>query len=108
MDLTKAGANGGSLGYAQRNLEPGGVDGGYLGVGLDAYGNFANDAELRGNGCPRRPEVPPVTSQLPVPDTVTLRGPGQGDDGYCFLDSTIERTPPSRRASAPRSPRQPA
>lgn len=88
VDLTKAGANGGSLGYAQRNLEPG-VDGGYLGVGLDAYGNFANDAELRGNGCPDD-QKSPVTSQLPVPDTVTLRGPGQGDDGYCFLDSTIE------------------
>ncbi len=88
VDLTKAGANGGSLGYAQRNLEPG-VDGGYLGVGLDAYGNFANDAELRGNGCPDA-QKSPVTSGLPVTDTVTLRGPGQGDDGYCYLDSTIE------------------
>ncbi|MEV5656929.1 hypothetical protein [Streptomyces sp. NPDC052291] len=102
VDLTKAGANGGSLGYAQRNLETG-VDGGYLGVGPDAYGNFANDAELRGNGCPDD-QKSSVTSRLPVPDTVTLCGPGQGDDGYCFLDSTIEATPPSRPASAPRSP----
>ncbi|MGN5633187.1 DUF7927 domain-containing protein, partial [Streptomyces sp. AC154] len=88
VDLTEAGADGGSLGYAQRNLDPG-VNGGYLGVGLDAYGNFANDAELRGNGCPDS-QKSPVTSGLPVADTVTLRGPGQGDDGYCYLDSTIE------------------
>ncbi|WP_371602961.1 hypothetical protein OG345_14510 [Streptomyces sp. NBC_01220] len=87
VDLTEAGSDGGSLGYAQRNLDPG-VDGGYLGVGLDAYGNFANDAELRGNGCPDS-QRSPVTSELPVTNTVTLRGPGQGDDGYCYLDSTI-------------------
>ncbi|WP_327709150.1 hypothetical protein OG912_10670 [Streptomyces sp. NBC_00464] len=87
VDLTEAGADGGSLGYAQRNLDPG-VDGGYLGVGLDAYGNFANDAELRGNGCPDS-QRSPVTSELPVTNTLTLRGPGQGDDGYCYLDSTI-------------------
>uniref|UniRef100_A0AAU2VP91 DUF11 domain-containing protein n=1 Tax=Streptomyces sp. NBC_00008 TaxID=2903610 RepID=A0AAU2VP91_9ACTN len=95
VDLTEAGADGGSLGYAQRNLDPG-VDGGYLGVGLDAYGNFANDAELRGNGCPDS-QRSPVTSELPVTDTVTLRGPGQGDDGYCYLDSTI--TPDDTQAS---------
>jgi uncharacterized repeat protein (TIGR01451 family) len=87
-DLTKAGATGGSLGYAQRNLEPG-VDGGYLGVGLDAYGNFANDAEQRGNECPDG-QKSPVTSELPVTDTVTLRGPGNGITEYCFLDSTIK------------------
>ena len=40
-DLTSAGADGGSLGDAQRNLAPG-VDGGYLGIGLDACGNFAD------------------------------------------------------------------
>lgn len=87
VDLTDAGADGGSLGYAQRNLDPG-VNGGYLGVGLDAYGNFANDEELRGNGCPES-QRSPVTSGLPVTNSVTLRGPGQGDDGYCYLDSTI-------------------
>ncbi|MFI0939082.1 hypothetical protein [Streptomyces sp. NPDC021020] len=94
-DLTSAGATGGSLGYAQRNLEPG-VDGGYLGVGLDAYGNFVNDGEQRGLGC-QAPEVSPVPPEDQVPDTVTLRGPGQDLDGYCFLTSTItsDATQPS-------------
>ncbi|MGW5354727.1 DUF7507 domain-containing protein [Streptomyces sp. NPDC004031] len=96
-DLTSAGATGGSLGYAQRNLEPG-VDGGYLGVGLDAYGNFVNDGEQRGLGC-QPPEVSPVQANPPaqVPDTVTLRGPGQDLNGYCFLASTItpDATQPS-------------
>ncbi|GAA2066842.1 hypothetical protein GCM10009839_93320 [Catenulispora yoronensis] len=86
-NLTMAGADGGSLGYAQRNLTPG-VDGGYLGLGLDAYGNFVNDAEQRGLNCPADHQSPvPMASQ--VPDSVTLRGPGQGIDGYCFLASTI-------------------
>jgi uncharacterized repeat protein (TIGR01451 family) len=90
-DLTSAGADGGSLGYAQRNLDPG-VDGGYVGVGLDAYGNFVNDFENRGLGCPDS-EKSPVTINATVPDTVTLRGPGQGDDGYCYLASTITADP---------------
>ncbi|WP_062207803.1 DUF11 domain-containing protein [Streptomyces sp. NBRC 109706] len=86
-NLTSTGATGGSLGYAQRNLEPG-VDGGYVGVGLDAYGNFVNDFENRGNGCPDD-QRSPVTVDAQVPNTVTLRGPGQGIEGYCYLTSTI-------------------
>ena len=49
--LTQTGGLGGSLGYAQRNNEPG-VNGGYLGVGLDAFGNFFDDGENRGANCP--------------------------------------------------------
>lgn len=87
-DLTSAGADGGSLGYAQRNLTPG-VDGGYLGLGLDAYGNFVNDGEQRGLGCPADHQSP-VNPLDQVPNAITLRGPGQGIDGYCFLASTIK------------------
>ena len=50
QNLTQPGADGGSLGYAQRN-DIAGLVGGYFGVGIDEYGNFSNDSENRGNGC---------------------------------------------------------
>lgn len=78
--LTAPGANGGSLGYAQRNSSPG-VANGYLGVGLDEYGNYTNDTENRGNGCATR-----APGGL-RPNYVGLRGPGNGTTGYCLLAS---------------------
>ena len=51
-NLTATGANGGSLGYAQKDGTQPGIVGGYIGVGFDAYGNFYNDGECRGTGCP--------------------------------------------------------
>ena len=80
-NLTQPGADGGSLGYAQRNDTPG-LLGGYFGVGIDEYGNFANDGENRGNGCSPHPE-----NKL-YPDHVSLRGPGSGVDQYCRLATT--------------------
>lgn len=88
-DLTEAGAFGGSLGYAQHGDNPG-VDGAYLGLGLDAWGNFSADTENRGNGCPedyRAPEHLRVAMNR-APDNVALRGPGQGTEGYCLLATT--------------------
>ncbi|MFC1409236.1 hypothetical protein ACEZCY_10920 [Streptacidiphilus sp. N1-12] len=108
VDLTHAGADGGSLGYAQRNLTPG-VVGGFLGIGLDAYGNFANDAEYRGKDCPPD-EQSPVAPDRQVTDSVTLRGPGEGIEGYCFLDSTMRLSPgipPSYVTTLPGSLREP-
>lgn len=95
-DLTETGAMGGSLGYAQRITEDAdtpnspGVDGGYLGLGLDAWGNFSADTEGRGSGCPedrRAPEHLQVYANR-APDTAALRGPGQGFDGYCLLETS--------------------
>ncbi|MFB7917990.1 hypothetical protein [Streptomyces sp. NPDC056061] len=94
--LTAPGAFGGSLGYAQKlpdddpnaTLLPG-VDHGYLGVGLDVLGNYFGDWEHRGNGCATR--SPAGTSfhvPAPGPNMVTLRGPGNGTEGYCFLTAT--------------------
>ncbi|MFS4505080.1 lectin-like domain-containing protein [Clavibacter sp. Sh2141] len=77
VPLTSAGPPGGSLGYAQ-NTGVNGVAGGYLGVGLDAFGNFSSPAEGRGAGC-----VAPGPGQRA--NTVALRGPGQGTTGYCYL-----------------------
>jgi uncharacterized repeat protein (TIGR01451 family) len=91
--LTRAGAFGGSLGYAQKvkgsevNVKEDvpGVEGGYLGIGFDEFGNFANDNEGRGHGCgtPPGPDVHGL-----FPDHVSLRGPGEGIDGYCLLERT--------------------
>ena len=94
--LTHPGAFGGSLGYAQKlpDADPArpflpGVDRGYLGVGLDVLGNYFGDWEQRGNGCDRR--SPAGTSfRVPGPgaNMVTVRGPGDGVQGYCFLAAT--------------------
>jgi gliding motility-associated-like protein len=76
------GGFGGSLGYAQyANTTPTsgsvGVSGGYLGVGLDEYGNFSNPIEGRQGGPGFRP------------GSITLRGQGNGNaqtsTNYPFL-----------------------
>lgn len=88
-ELTSTGAYGGGLGYTQRTGESEGVKMAYLGVGLDAYGNYAVDFEGRGDGCPDD-EKPPAEYQVydRPPNTVTLRGPGNGNEGYCYLAGT--------------------
>ncbi|MDU0372748.1 T9SS type A sorting domain-containing protein [Hymenobacter endophyticus] len=62
------GASGGSLGYAQKTSDPisDGVPNGYVGIGIDEFGNFANPTEGRVGGPGSRP------------DAVSLRGPGNG------------------------------
>lgn len=74
------GAFGGSLGYAQKTAASGavttdvpGVSKGYLGIGLDEYGNFSNPTEGR------------IGGPGSVPQAVALRGPGTGITGYSYL-----------------------
>ncbi|WP_244931974.1 hypothetical protein [Nocardioides sp. W7] len=101
--LDAPGAFGGSLGYAQklpdddptRAFIPG-VDGGYLGIGLDALGNYFGDWERRSNGCPSAGRSPAGSGlRRPEPDKITVRGPGNDIVGYCFITSTstnLDRT----------------
>ncbi|PSB47561.1 hypothetical protein C7B67_18915 [filamentous cyanobacterium Phorm 6] len=65
---TKAGGFGGSLGYAQ-NTNSGslGILGGYLGVGLDEYGNFSSVVAGKQGGISNNPSDR-------LPDAVGLRG----------------------------------
>ncbi|MGI5202421.1 lectin-like domain-containing protein [Spirillospora sp. CA-108201] len=109
--LTTPGAFGGSLGYAQKL--PGGradgqfipgVDGGYLGIGLDVLGDYFGDGEGRGNGCARRsPAGTAFRPPAPGPNVVTARGPGDGVTGYCLLGATTgsRTTGGSWRSSLP-------
>jgi uncharacterized repeat protein (TIGR01451 family) len=82
-NLTATGALGSALGYSQNTtLGTPGVDGAYLGLGIDATGNFYSNADGKGSGC-----VNPGGS-FGVSNSLVLRGPGQGSTGYCYLAGT--------------------
>ena len=92
---TAIGQSGGALGYSALNSNTNGLTAGYLGVGLDAYGNFSNKFE--GSGCT---DPPNITQRMP--GQVVVRGPGNGTVGYCALQSsaaTATSSPLTLRAS---------
>ncbi|MCP9338633.1 DUF6701 domain-containing protein [Stutzerimonas xanthomarina] len=74
------GGFGGSLGYAQLNdnaNKVSGFAGGWLGIALDEYGNFSTRGEGREGGRTDR-----------IPDSVSMRGAGNGLVGYRYLAGT--------------------
>ena len=69
------GAFGGPLGYGTRgNLANPGFAGGWLGVGIDEFGNFSGEGGPGGPG--------------QRPDSVAVRGSGSGATGYAYIAGT--------------------
>ena len=97
----RIGGLGGSLGYSAS--AGGGVSGlsnAYLGIGLDRYGNFVNNV-FGGSGCSGDASTPGYR----VPNSVTVRGPGNGTTGYCVLatqqvNGSLSATNVTNRAAA--------
>ncbi|EKO3774553.1 MSHA biogenesis protein MshQ, partial [Vibrio metschnikovii] len=67
----RAGAFGGPLGYGFKPNEPG-FAGGWLGIGIDEYGNFSNEGGQGSKPGRRR-------------QSVALRGSGEAETGYRYL-----------------------
>ncbi|WP_261199366.1 hypothetical protein [Laspinema olomoucense] len=88
VNPTQAGAFGAALGYAQRSgLAPDapGIEGGYVGIGFDEFGNFSVGAPA---GFPS-----PLTGLVGGKDNrirnqVAIRGAGSGPTGYEYLLGT--------------------
>ncbi|MCL1057136.1 MSHA biogenesis protein MshQ [Shewanella gelidimarina] len=74
------GSFGGALGYAQRNNGTPGFAGGWMGVGLDEYGNFSNPTEGKIKG-------PGFRTQ-----SVTIRG--SANSNYMYLAGTAANLNP--------------
>ncbi|WP_227498061.1 DUF6701 domain-containing protein [Marinobacter santoriniensis] len=83
------GSYGGSLGYAQRNNGDSGFAGGWLGIGLDEFGNFSNRSEGRvGGNSGRTPDSVAVRGS--APDYAYLADSGQLNPG---VDATGQSSP---------------
>ena len=70
----QTGAFGGPLGYGTKGAGNDGFAGGWLGVGIDEYGNFSNEGG------------PGSVGQRP--DSVAIRGSGSGTNGYRYIAGT--------------------
>lgn len=80
------GGFGGSLGYAPRNDEPG-LSRAYLGIGIDAFGNFASVTEGKVGGFSSNPDDR-------FPNSVYLRGAGNQFSGYQGIGGVVTQVSP--------------
>ncbi len=86
---------GGALGYST-NQSGAGIPDGYLGVGLDVYGNYLNST-YGGSACPADASL----GTQKYPQSVTVRGPGNGTTGYCIVATTADTSAPSTTDNLP-------
>ncbi|MEU5692378.1 fibronectin type III domain-containing protein [Actinosynnema sp. NPDC020468] len=87
---TAIGPQGGSLGYSTSSGLVG-LTNGYLGIGLDVYGNYSSPS-FQGSGCTSVPS----TISAAVAGAIVVRGPGNGTVGYCGLTTTYSGTAASK------------
>jgi hypothetical protein len=79
---TKIGNSGGSLGYGPTtSASADGLSLGYLGVGLDAFGNFSTTI-ADGSDCATQGDP---GNTLKTAESVSIRGPGNLLNGYCMV-----------------------
>lgn len=105
------GGTGASLGYAQKietSRVYNGFAGGWLGVGLDMFGNYINPSEGRERGSKPGSEGPIAFGndgalQTTYRSNVTIRGSGSGTFGYKYLASYF----PLNNQSDPESIKKP-
>ena len=89
------GAFGGSLGYAQKTGIPG-FAGGWVGVALDEYGNYQSATEGRVLGA--------CSTGACRPESVGVRGPGSGTNGYRWIGGTASNIGIDNNTSARPAP----
>ncbi|MGB3961270.1 MAG: hypothetical protein WBK95_03480, partial [Sulfurimonas sp.] len=95
------GAGGGAMGYAQMvagSTSTAGFEGGWLGLGIDEFGNFANCNEGKVGG------INTASCADRYPNYATIRGDGSGTSGYDFLAASSELDPavaPTESSSTP-------
>ncbi len=82
---TSAGASGGSLGYSCSNSNPvyDGLVGGYLGIGIDEYGNFMNGGTYKDNNGNTKYNDNTATGSGAAASMIGVRG--AGDVAYAEL-----------------------
>ncbi|DAB29636.1 MAG TPA: hypothetical protein CFH84_08450 [Sulfurimonas sp. UBA12504] len=84
------GAQGGAMGYAQMvygTTSTAGFEGGWLGLGIDEFGNFANCSEGKVGG------INTTSCTDRYPNYATIRGDGSGTSGYDFLAASEQLNP---------------
>lgn len=83
------GADGGSLGYAQREGLTG-LPGGYIGIGIDEFGSFGASTEWKNGG---------YSASL-VPNAVTLRGTASSNWEYLASTGVMEASTSTNSANS--------